>query len=304
MEDESFRSNNIKQAINEIILERSKFLLTKKFEKYSSQISKIYSQFNINKSRRIDALGSPQIDVNYLDQVIILILKEVNLFLLELSSPKDIFISFFLITSQKENEMEGIIKIIQNEIISKNLTEKYNNIFYEEKIKPMFIKYQNNNHINNNNDLQEDEVVPVINISEYNTKGKKIKTMNELLEENENNIKKYNIIFKSESQNKSFNKSINNINNNISISFSFSNDLNPNVLYIETLPQILIDYLKENPNLAFVEIDEEFTKELKVYNKNLLYKIKEYDEIYSKSKNLENNIKMVGKELNQHTLQL
>ena len=304
MEDESFQYNKIKQDLDEIILERSKFLLTKKFEKYSSQISKIYSQFNINKSRRIDVLGSPQIDVNYLDQVIILILKEVNLFLLELSSPKDIFISFFLITSQKENEMEGIIKIIQHEIVSKNLTEKYNNIFYEEKIKPMFIKYHNNNHINNYNDLQEDEVVPLINIAEYNTKGKKIKTMNELLEENENDIKKYNIIFKSESQNKSFNKSFNNINNNISISFSFSNDLSPNSLYIETLPQILIDYLKENPNLAFVEIDEEFTKELKSYNKNLLYKIKEYDEIYSKNKNLENNIKMVGKELNQHTLQL
>ena len=304
MEDESYQYSKIKQDLDEIILERSKFLLTKKFEKYSSQISKIYSQFNINKSRRIDVLGSPQIDVNYLDQVIILILKEVNLFLLKLSSPKDIFISFFLITSQKENEMEGIIKIIQHEIVSKNLTEKYNNIFYEEKIKPMFIKYHNNNHINNYNDLQEDEVVPLINIAEYNTKGKKIKTMNELLEENENNIKKYNIIFKSESQNKSFNKSFNNINNNISISFSFSNDLSPNTLYIETLPQILIDYLKENPNLAFVEIDEEFTKELKSYNKNLLYKIKEYDEIYSKNKNLENNIKMVGKELNQHTLQL
>ena len=304
MEDESFQYGKIKQDLDEIILERSKFLLTKKFEKYSSQISKIYSQFNINKSRRIDVLGSPQIDVNYLDQVIILILKEVNLFLLELSSPKDIFISFFLITSQKENEMEGIIKIIQHEIVSKNLTEKYNNIFYEEKIKPMFIKYHNNNHINNDYDLQEDEVVPVINIAEYNTKGKKIKTMDELLEENENDIKKYNIIFKSESQNKSFNKSINNINNNISISFSFSNDLSPNTLYIETLPQILIDYLKENPNLAFVEIDEEFTKELKSYNKNLLYKIKEYDEIYSKNKNLENNIKMVGKELNKHTLQL
>ena len=85
--------------------------------------------------------------------------------------------------------------------------------------------------------------------------------MNELLEENENNIKKYNIVFKSESQNKSLNKSI-------------------NVLYIETLPQILIDYLKENPNLAFVEIDEEFTKKMKIYNKNLLYKIKEYDEIF------------------------
>ena len=51
--------------------------------------------------------------------------------------------------------------------------------------------------------------------AEYNTNGKKIKTMNELLEENENNIKKYNIVFKSESQNKSLNKSINNLNNNI-----------------------------------------------------------------------------------------
>ena len=300
--DEGFlQFNNIKQAIDEIILERSKYLLTKKFEKYSSKISKKYSQFNINKSKRIDALGSPQIDVDYLDQVIILILKEVNLFLLELSSPKDIFISFFLITSQKENEMEGIIKSIQHEIISKNLTEKYNNIFYEEKIKPMFIKYKNNNKINNKDDSEEDEIIQVINIAEYNPKGKKIKTMNELMEENENNIKKYNIIFRPETQNKFINKSF---NNNISLSFSFNNQLNPNILYIETLPKILIDYLKSNPNLAFVEIDEEFTKELKVYNKNLLYKIKEYDEMHSKNKNMENNIKKIGNEINQHTLQL
>ena len=303
MDEEAF--NNIKQEIDNIIYERSKYLITKKFEKYSSEISKIYSQFNINKSRRIDALGSPQIDINYLDQILILILKEVNLFLLELSSPKDIFISFFLITSQKENEMEAIIKNIQHEIISKNLTDKYNNIFYEEKIIPMFIKYRNNNIVNNN--TEDEEIIDEINIGEYNSKGKKVKTAKELYEENEKNKKKYNNAqIKKEEKNKSniLSYSYSSLNKTNNFNISFKNNLGPNILYIETLPYILSDYIKLNPNIALVEIDEEFSSELNLYNKNLLYKIKEYDEIYSKNKNLENNIKMVGKELNQHTLQL
>ena len=301
MEDESFQLKSIKNEIDQLILERSKYLISKKFEKYKIEILKIYSQFNINKSRRIDALGAPKIDVNNLDKIIISILKEINLFILELSSPKDIFISFFLITSQKENEMEGIIKNIQNEIISKNLTEKYNNIFYEEKIKPMFIKYEINNKINKN-ELEEDEIINIVNIGEYNSKGKKIKSMNELFEENENNIKEYHIKNQIIDKNKSVI-----INNNIKkndFNFSYKNDINQNTLYIETLPQILIDYLFKNPNLAFVEIDEEFNKELKILNKKILYKIKEYDDIYSKNKNIENNINKVGKELNQLTLQL
>ena len=303
MEDESFRFNNIKQAIDELILERSKILLSKKLEKYKDEISNIYSQFNINKSRRIDALGSPQIDVSYLDQVIILILKQINLFLLELSSPKDIFISFFLITSQKENEMEGIIKSIQQEIISQNLTEKYNNLFFEERIKPLFIRYQNEIKMNNNNnDIGNDEIIHEINIVEYNSKGKIIKSNNELLQENENNLKKYDC--NNNSQNKSviIDKSINKNNTTNSISFNYG--LGPNVLYIETLPQIIIDYLSENPNVSLVEIDEEFNKELKALNKKILYKIKEYDEIYSKNKNMEKNIKQVENELNKHNLQL
>ena len=188
MENELEKFNNIKQEIDKIILERSKYLINKKFEKYNIVISKIYSKYNINKSRRIDILGSPQIDINNLSQILIIILKEINLFLLELSSPKDIFISFFLITSQKENEMEAIIKNIQNEIISKNLTDKYNNIFYEEKIIPMFIKYRNNNIINNN--TEDEEIIDGINIGEYNSKGKKVKTAKELYEENEINKKR------------------------------------------------------------------------------------------------------------------
>ena len=308
MENETNQIENIKKEIDDIILKRSEFLISKKFSKYSLEISKIYSQFNINKSKRIDALGAPQIDVNNLDQVIILTLKEANLFLLELSSPKDIFISFFLITSQKENEMEGIIKLIKQEIISKSLTEKYNNIFYEEKIKPMFIRYRNDNKIYNGK-LDDDEVIHIVNIAEYNAKGIKIKTMNEVFKENENNIKKFKINYETTSLNSTNKKTKYKTKtklkkNSNKMRASFFNDLNPNTLFIETLPQILIDYLKENQNLAFVEINEELTEELKIYNKDLLYKIKQYDELYSKNKKIENDMKKEREELNQYSSQL
>ena len=302
MENEIHQFDNIKQEINTLIFERSKYLINQKFEKYNKEISKIYSRFNINKSRRIDILGSPQIDINNLGQILILVLKEINLFLLELSSPKDIFISFFLINSQKESEMEGIIKKFQQEIILKNLTEKYNNIFYEEKIKPMFIPIEYNCQIYNDN-YNKENVIKEINISEYNSKGRKIKNMKELLEENENNMKEYNIGYEDENENKYIINTplkVNKNNNDISKMIK----LEQNILYIEILPRILIDYLMANQNLAIVEIDEEFSKELNINNKKLLHKIQEYDDLYSKKKIKENNIKMLGNKLSQHSLQL
>ena len=302
MDNDLYQFNNIKQEINSIILERSKYLINKKFEKYNIVISKIYSKYNINKSRRIDILGSPQIDINNLSQILIIILKEINLFLLELSSPKDIFISFFLITSQKENEMEGIIKNLQHEIIIKSLTEKYNNIFYEEKIKPNFLPIENNYQINND-EYNEEIVIKEINISEYNSKGKKIKNRQMLLEENENNMKEYNIEYKDKEENRYIINTPLKVNKNNS-DISKVVKLGQNILYIEILPRILIDYLMANPNLAFVEIDEEFSNELKIYNKELLHKIQEYDELYSKHKIKENNIIKIGNELNQNSLQL
>ena len=305
MENELEKFNNIKQEIDAIILERSKYLINKKFKKYNKEITKIYSKFNINKSRRIDILGSPQIDINNLGQILILVLKEINLFLLELSSPKDIFISFFLINSQKESEMEGIIKKFQHEIISKDLTEKYNNIFYEEKIKPSFIPLEYNiKKYNDDNKNNKEEIIKEINISEYNSKGRKIKNKEELQEENENNMREYNIGYDDDNDENRYiintPLKVNKNNNDISKVIK----LDQNILYIENLPRLLIDYLMANPNLAIVEIDEEFSKELDIYNKTLLHKIQKYDELYSKKKIKENNKKMLGNKLSQHSLQL
>ena len=198
--------------------------------------------------------------------------------------------------------MEGIIKNLQHEIIIKNLTEKYNNIFYEEKIKPNFLPIENNYQINND-EYNEEIVIKEINISEYNSKGKKIKNRQMLLEENENNMKEYNIEYKDKEENRYIINTPLKVNKNNS-DISKVVKLGQNILYIEILPRILIDYLMANPNLAFVEIDEEFSNELKIYNKELLHKIQEYDELYSKHKIKENNIIKIGNELNQNSLQL
>jgi hypothetical protein len=303
MEEDSILINNIKQSIDNIIYERSYFLMENKFLRYRQNIEKIYSQFNINKSRRIDALGSCQIDINYFDQVLILILKETNLFILEISSPKDILLSFFLITSQREKEMEGIIQKIKYEIISKNLTDKYNYIFYIEKIKPLFTSKKSDEIINE----EEVDITHETRIVEYNSKGKKIKDTENIIKENEFYLQEYYIKYKDNNNYQKQNSEYKNqITNNISISYDEENfKQNKNVLYIEALPHIIGDYIKDNPNIVLVEIDEEFNKELELnFNKKLLYKIKEYDEVYARCKNIENNMNIIIKELNQYYIQL
>ena len=302
--------SNMEESIESMILFRSLYLIKKKFEIYKSNINKIYLDYNINKSKRIDALGSYQIDINFFDNVLFSILKETNLFILEISSPKDIFLSYFLITSQKAEHMNLIIQNIKNELIQKNLNSKYNKIFYDKKIKPLFntkvkinieIEQTENNFDEENNNISEEIIIKEKIIVEYNKKGKIIKTFDELLTENEKNI--------NDMKNKQLenNKNeIEKIENNINIINSNDNlKKNNNILFIETLPLIIADYLQEHKNFAVVEIEEEFSKELDLlFNKDLLIKINEYDEFVKKYKNYNNNTNIISKELKQYSLQL
>ena len=286
---------NMEESIQSLILFRSLYLIKKKFDKYKSNINKIYQDFNINKSKRIDALGSFQIDINLLDKILLLVLKEINLFILELSSPKDIFLSYFLISNKKLEEMELIINNMKKEIIEKNLVEKYNKIFYDKKIKPLFEKKNTENNLNeeDNEEAKEEEIYNII-ITEYNRKGKIIKNYEEIQIENENN--------KKEMKEK-----------NTDIYIILNNDgreqknklINNNAIFVETIPLILADYFQENKKYAIVEIEEEFSKELDLlFNKDLLIKINEYDEFIQKYKNYNNNTNVISKELKQYSLQL
>ena len=289
--------SNMEDSINSMILYRSLYLIKKKFDLYKYTINKIYYEYNINKSKRIDTLGSFQIDINLLDKVLLLILKETNLFILELTSPKDIFLSYFLISNQKEKNMELIIQNIKKELKEKKLSLKYNKIFYNKKIKPLFQKNHEINNIQNNEGNNNDEIMTYeIKIVEYNKRGKVAKTFDELLVENVNNLKeiKANII-----NNESFFIENNNNINNINIK------MDNNILYAETLPLIIADYIQIHKNIAIVEVEEELSKELDLlFNKELLIKMNECDELIKKYKNNNNNINIISKELNQYSMQL
>ena len=274
---------NLEENIEIMILYRSLYLLKKKFEINKSNINIIYTDYNINKSKRIDEFGSCQIDINFLDEIIFLVLKEMNLFILQLNSPKDLFLSNFLITNKGEDEMKLIAKDIKIEIIEKELNKKYNRIFYEKKIKPLFNKKEIIENVKENDEINK-------LIVEYNRKGKIKRNYEELIIENENNKKEIsNKIEKND-------VSKNNINNE---------DKNNNLLYIETLPLIITDYLQEHKNYAVVEIEEQLSNELNLlFNKELLKKINEYDEYINKYKNYKNDNNIIEKELKQYSLQL
>ena len=308
--------HNMEQSIDIMILFRSLYLIKKKFEMYKSNINKIYSYYNINKSKRIDAFGSYQININSLEDIIIQILKEINCFLLKLTSPKDLFLSHFLITNQKIEEMSLIIKELKNEIIEKELTTKYNRIFYDKKIKPLFQKKpkidiiiddeedNDNQNIINDIDGGGEEITKEVPIVEYDRRGKIVKSFELLLNENDNNIKEYKDKMKEieicymENNNIKINESTNK-NNNI------KNNKNNNILFAETLPLIIVDYFQEHKNIAIVEIEEELSKELDLlFNKDLLIKINEYDEFINKYNNYKNSSLIVSKELKQYSLQL
>lgn len=274
---------NLEENIEIMILYRSLYLLKKKFEISKSNINIIYTDYNINKSKRIDEFGSCQIDINFLDEIIFLVFKEMNLFILQLNSPKDLFLSNFLITNKGEDEMKLIAKDIKLEIIEKELNKKYNRIFYEKKIKPLFNKKEIIENVKENDEIKK-------LIVEYNRKGKIKRNYENLIIENENNKKEIsNKIEKND-------VSKNNINNE---------DKNNNLLYIETLPLIIIDYLQEHKNYAIVEIEEQLSNELNLlFNKELLEKINEYDEYINKYKNYQNDNNIIEKELKQYSLQL
>ena len=190
--------------------------------------------------------------------------------------------------------MEIIIQNIKKELIEKKLTSKYNKIFYDKKIMPLFQKKDNieRNNINeDNNKIVEEAIITNEKIIvEYDKRGKIKKSFKNLLFENEKNKKEIK------------NKEINNNKEEMNIK---TNKNDNNILFIETLPLIIADYLQTHKNYAVVEIEEELSKELDLlFNKDLLIKINEYDELVNKFKNYNINTNIITKELKQYSLQM
>ena len=362
----------IKKSIEAIILYRSLYILKKKIDLKKAKLRTLYNSFNLDKNSNVAQYNSYQVNIENFVIISETIFKECKILITTLSNPKDIFLSnIFLNMNQKMNEMNAILNEIKNHITEENtsLVKKYNNLFYEKKLKPNLIKNILENKQNKNKIIKEDiniekietkkeeQDTEIINIKyekeekgeikideeeeeiqrpivEYNRKGKVIKSFcrmaNDNLtlsakKENEqinkrkvNRIKnaKYfqlsdskddfignhmqNIIEKSNNfnsineleeyniENDKKNKTVSIYDNLIDI----ENGKNfNNILYIETLPLIIADYMQQFPFYCIIETENDLAGELNLlFDKELIEKMSSYEEALKlKNQNSINN---------------
>ena len=260
----------IKKSIEAIILYRSLYILKKKFQLKKPKIRSLYNSFNIDKNSNVAQYNSYQVNIENFVIICETIFKECNILLTTLTNPKDIFLSnIFLNMNRKMNEMNGILNDIKTYITEQNnsLVKKYNNLFYNKKIKPNLIKnilenkqkqsikktynnnslksYNDNNQININYQNNEKSDINIVTIE----KEKEIKNetnQDEEEEEIQRTIVEYNrkgkII-------RTFNRIA---NDNLTLSINKENEKNEKKKNLKNIIKEKIQYFQINNNNDFV----------------------------------------------------
>ena len=136
-------SEELKKSIETLILYRSLYILKKKYETKKDIIRKIYNSFNLDINENVDKYYSYQVSIDNFEIIAKTVFEKCNILLIILNNPKDILLSnLFLNINNKIEEMISIFKDIKKYISDEknSLVKKYNNIFYEKKIKVKMIK--------------------------------------------------------------------------------------------------------------------------------------------------------------------
>ena len=215
-----------RKNIDMLILYRSLYILKKKFELYKPQINQIYQE---NKQKSSNILVLPIKNIPYILKNIMMIAQ---FYIISYNSYSEL-LTVELLNNRNKKQSEIIVNYIYNYI--KEHINEYNSIFYEKKMKEIQLKKE----IENKNGEEEIEV----NITLYNTKGKIIKSTEE--------IKESNVLFQLEGP-------------LYQISEEDIQILNSSkFLYSETIPLIIADYLQLNSNIIIVSSNQELNEEIK-----------------------------------------
>ena len=252
MNSENFRNEDSKELIT---IYRSLYILKKKFEKYKNEISKIYTKFFVKDKNNYNNIRCKIIKISSFKPLLEEICHLVNMSIVKISSSNELFISDLVVQKIQNEKLNDSIEQINNYITDK--LKYYNNIFYSKKIKPAI----DINIIDN----IADDFTDYYPISEYNKKGNLIYPYDQMKELNKN----YSSTFKSKE-----------------IDLDKENELNQkekDILYVETLPVIIADFIQENPKyiISNTELqDDELNNEIKsLFDTNLLKKIEKENKI-------------------------
>ena len=250
------------ESVDFIILYRSLYILKKKFEKYKEDISKIYTKYFVKDKNNYNNIRCKIIKISSFKSLLQQICNLVNMSIIKISSLNELFVSDLVSQKIQQERFNESIDQIYN-YISNNL-KKYNEIFFNKKIKPII-------EINKIDNINEDltEYYPIV---EYNKKGDLIYYYDQIKEKN----KKYSSILKS---------------HEITLEKEYElNKKENDILYIETLPVLIADFIQENPKYIIINSDvndNELNNEIKnLFDGNILKKVERENRILKREINL------------------
>ena len=246
---QNFDNENKEGSISLITVYRSIYILKKKFEKYRNEINKIYTKYFVKDKENFTNFRFKIINLSSFKPLIEDISRISQFSIIKLDSTNELFISDYMNEDKIKEKFKFALDQITN-YITENL-EKYNEIFYNKKIKPVL-------EINMIENIENDfsDYFPIV---EYDKKGQ-IKYYNdkikELNKENEGKLQFHEISLQKEYEN---------------------NKNKKNILYIETLPVILADFIQNNLNYVIINTeydDKDLNNEIKnLFDSDIVHKL-------------------------------
>ena len=246
---QNFDNENKEGSISLITVYRSIYILKKKFEKYRNEINKIYTKYFVKDKENFTNFRFKIINLSSFKPLLEDISRISQFSIIKLDSTNELFISDYMNEEKIKEKFKFALEQITN-YITENL-EKYNEIFYNKKIKPVL-------EINMIENIENDfsDYFPIV---EYDKKGQ-IKYYNdkikELNKENEGKLQFHEISLQKEYEN---------------------NKNEKNILYIETLPVILADFIQNNLNYVIINTeydDKDLNNEIKnLFDSDIVHKL-------------------------------
>ena len=218
------------------ILYRSLYLLKKKFEIYKNDINKLYTKYFVKDKNNYNNISCKIIKIYSFKSLLEEICNVIYISIFKMNSINELFISNFIPEIKKQERLNEAIDKIYIFITDK--IKKYNEIFYNRKLKAAI-------ELKEIEDIADDytEYYP---ISEYDKKGNLIYYFEQLKSKNvENELKSNELTLKEEYE---------------------LNLKEEDILYIDTLPIIIADFINLNPKYVIInnKIDDyELNQEIK-----------------------------------------
>ena len=245
------------ESISLIIIYRSLYILKHKFQQFKPQLIEIYKKYSQSKinTKEQNAPLLIKVNISSFNNILKEILSLINMLIVQIKNPNELYIYDYISPEKQKTLNENITEIIYKYIIDK--LKKYNELYYNKKIYPL--------ELINKYTVDDRDNYPIV---EYNKKGKIIHSFDELKRISDENCS----LMSQREEKKEEYESLEQI-----LKYT-------NILFIETLPVIIADFIQNNNSYAIIDLEnDELTNEVRnLFDKEILSKISKENKAINK----------------------